>query len=112
VQAPANQADHVKGNVQSAWDQGYKGQGTVVAVIDSGADPSHKDFQTMPENPKLSKDDIQKKIERQGFGKYVNEKFPYVYIYADRAYDSLTSDDTNSHDSPHGKHVSGILAAD
>lgn len=48
VQAPANQADHVKGNVQSAWDQGYKGQGTVVAVIDSGADPSHKDFQTMP----------------------------------------------------------------
>ncbi len=24
--APANQADHVKGNVQSAWDQGYKGK--------------------------------------------------------------------------------------
>ena len=112
VQAPANQADHVKGNVQSAWDQGYKGQGTVVAVIDSGADPSHKDFQTMPESPKLSKDDVQKKIEQQGYGKYVNEKFPYVYNYADRDNDYITSDDTNSNDSPHGQHVSGIIAAD
>lgn len=112
VQAPANQADHVKGNVQSAWDQGYKGQGTVVAVIDSGADPSHKDFQTMPESPKLSKDDVQKKIEQQGYGKYVNEKFPYVYNYADRDNDYVTSDDTNSNDSPHGQHVSGIIAAD
>lgn len=112
VQAPANQADHVKGNVQSAWDQGYKGQGTVVAVIDSGADPSHKDFQTMPESPKLSKADVQKKIEQQGYGKYVNEKFPYVYNYADRDNDYITSDDTNSNDSPHGQHVSGIIAAD
>src|SRR5699024_3959055 len=68
VQTPTNQADHVKGNVQSAWDQGYKGQGTVVAVIDSGADPSHKDFQTMPENPKLSKDDIQKRLNSRGMG--------------------------------------------
>ncbi|EGF34793.1 PrtP precursor, partial [Lactobacillus helveticus MTCC 5463] len=57
-QQPANQADHVKGNVQSAWDQGYRGQGTVVAVIDSGADPTHKDFKTMPEDPKLSEDDF------------------------------------------------------
>lgn len=112
VQQPANQADHVKGNVQSAWDQGYRGQGTVVAVIDSGADPTHKDFQTMPEDPKLSKDDMQAKISKQGYGKYVNEKFPYVYNYADRDNDYITSDDTNANDSPHGQHVSGIIAAD
>lgn len=111
-QQPANQADHVKGNVQSAWDQGYRGQGTVVAVIDSGADPTHKDFQTMPEDPKLSKDDMQAKIAEQGYGKYVNEKFPYVYNYADRDNDYITSDDTNANDSPHGQHVSGIIAAD
>lgn len=110
--APANQADHVKGNVQSAWDQGYKGQGTVVAVIDSGADPTHKDFQTMPQNPKLNRDEMQKKIDQQGYGKYVNEKFPYVYNYADRDNDYITSDDTNPNDSPHGQHVSGIIAAD
>lgn len=112
VTPPANQADHVKGNVQSAWDQGYRGQGTVVAVIDSGADPTHKDFQTMPEDPKLSKEDMQKKLDKLGYGKYVNEKFPYVYNYADRDNNYITSDDSNSNDSPHGQHVSGIIAAD
>lgn len=66
----------------------------------------------MPESPKLSKDDVQKKIEQQGYGKYVNEKSPYVYNYADRDNDYITSDDTNSNDSPHGQHVSGIIAAD
>lgn len=42
--APTTQADHEKGNVEGAWDQGYRGQGMVVAVIDSGADTTHKDF--------------------------------------------------------------------
>lgn len=32
VTPPANNQDHVKGNVQSAWDQGYKGEHTVVAA--------------------------------------------------------------------------------
>ena len=54
VTPPANNQDHVKGNVQSAWDQGYKGEHTVVAVIDSGVDTSHKDFQPMPKDPKLN----------------------------------------------------------
>ncbi|WP_308557767.1 S8 family serine peptidase [uncultured Lactobacillus sp.] len=112
VQPPANEADHIKGNVKAAWEQGYEGQNTVVAVIDSGADPTHKDFQTMPSNPKLSKSDMEKKIASQGYGKYVNEKFPYVYNYADRDNDYITSDDTNPNDSPHGQHVSGIIAAD
>ena len=67
VPEPANQADHVKGNVQSAWNQGYRGQNTVVAVIDSGADPSHKDFQTMPSDPRLIKDEMQEKIDQQGY---------------------------------------------
>lgn len=91
VTPPANNQDHVKGNVQSAWDQGYQGQGTVVAVIDSGADTEHKDFQQMPENPKLSREDIQTKIDQQGYGKYVNEKFPYVYNYANRDNDYIKS---------------------
>lgn len=112
VTPPANNQDHVKGNVQSAWDQGYQGQGTVVAVIDSGADTEHKDFQQMPENPKLSREDIQTKIDQQGYGKYVNEKFPYVYNYANRDNDYIKSDDLNPNDSDHGQHVSGTIAAD
>ncbi len=39
----------------------------------------------MPQNPKLNRDEMQKKIDQQGYGKYVNEKFPLLsYIYADR----------------------------
>ena len=30
---------------QRAWDEyGYDGEGMIVGVIDSGVDPSHKDF--------------------------------------------------------------------
>lgn len=112
VYEPANNDTHVKGDVISAWKQGFLGQGTVVAVIDSGADPTHKDFQTMPSDPKLTADEIKNKIKAQGYGRYVNEKFPYVYNYADHDNDYITSDDSNPNDSPHGQHVSGIIAAD
>lgn len=112
VYAPANNDTHIKGDVISAWKQGYLGQGTVVAVIDSGADPTHKDFQTMPSDPKLTADEIKDQIKKQGYGHYVNEKFPYVYNYADHDNDYITADDNNPNDSPHGQHVSGIIAAD
>lgn len=105
---PANQQDHVKGNVQGAWDQGYQGQHQVVAVIDSGVDVDHKDFQTMPKDPKFSADDMKKKISDLGYGKYVNEKFPYVYNAVDNENDHMKGPD----DEPHGQHVSGIIAAD
>lgn len=108
VELPANNQDHVKGNVQSAWDQGYKGQHIVVAVIDSGVDTSHKDFQTMPEDPKLTLDEMKKAIEKLGYGTYVNSKFPFVYNAVDHDNQSMKGDD----DEPHGQHVSGIIAAD
>ena len=108
VELPANNQDHIKGNVQDAWDQGYKGQHTVVAVIDSGVDTSHKDFQTAPENPKLSKEDIEELIKKLGYGTYVSPKFPFVYNAVDHENQNMKGPD----DEPHGQHVSGIIAAD
>lgn len=108
VQLPANNQDHVKGNVQSAWDQGYRGEHTVVAVIDSGVDVHHKDFLTMPKNPKLTADQMKRLIERLGYGRYVNEKFPFAYNYVDNENDHLKAPNGE----PHGQHVSGIIAAD
>lgn len=105
---PANNQDHVKGNVQSAWDQGYKGEHTVVAVIDSGVDTSHKDFQTMPKDPKLTADQMKELIAKLGYGRYVNEKFPFVHNYVDNSEDDIKPEA----DEPHGQHVSGIIAAD
>lgn len=107
VELPANNQDHVKGNVQSAWDQGYKGQHIVVAVIDSGVDTDHKDFSTMPEDPKLSADKMKELIDKLGYGQYVNEKFPFVYNAIDHDNQHLKNDDVD-----HGQHVSGIIAAD
>ncbi|GFP07851.1 peptidase S8 [Lactobacillus helveticus] len=108
VQLPANNQDHVKGNVQSAWDQGYRGEHTVVAVIDSGVDVHHKDFLTMPKNPKLTADQMKRLIKRLGYGRYVNEKFPFAYNYVDNENDHLKAPNGE----PHGQHVSGIIAAD
>lgn len=56
-----------------------KGEGIAVAVIDSGVDPSHKDFQTAPTNPKFFKEDMEKIIKKLGHGRYVSPKFPYVH---------------------------------
>lgn len=108
VELPANNQDHIKGNVQSAWDQGYKGEHIVVAVIDSGVDVNHKDFLNMPKNPKLTANQMKELIKKLGHGRYVNEKFPYVYNAVDNENDHMKAPDSE----PHGQHVSGIIAAD
>lgn len=108
VELPANHQDHVKGNVQDAWDQGYKGEHTVVAVIDSGVDVYHKDFLTMPSDPKFTADQMKEMIKELGYGRYVDEKFPYVYNYVDNENEHMEGPD----EEPHGQHVSGIIAAD
>lgn len=108
VELPANNQDHVKGDVQSAWNQGYKGEHIVIAVIDSGVDVNHKDFLTMPKDPKLTATQMKRLIKNLGYGRYVNEKFPFVYNYVDNEDDHMKAPDSE----PHGQHVSGIIAAD
>lgn len=107
VELPANNQDHIKANVQSAWDQGYKGEHTVVVVIDSGVDVYHKDFLNMPKDPKLTADQVKELIKKLGHGRYVDEKFPYVYNAVDNQNGHMEAPD----DEPHGQHVSGIIAA-
>lgn len=108
--APTTQADHEKGNVAGAWEQGYRGQGMVVAVIDSGADTTHKDFQQAPTDPKLSQADAKAKINELGYGRYASEKFPFVYNYASKSNDWIKDDGPSA--SQHGQHVAGIIGAD
>nr|WP_246011980.1 S8 family serine peptidase [Lactobacillus xujianguonis] len=79
-----------------------------VAVIDSGIDVDHKDFQTMPKDPKLTADEMKEKIKELGYGRYVNEKIPYAYNYVDNENEHLKGPDNE----PHGQHVSGTIAAD
>lgn len=109
VTPATTEKDHVKGNVQAAWDQGYQGQGMVVSVIDSGADTNHKDFAQAPKDPAISKEEAQAQINKLGYGTYASEKFPFVYNYASRSNDWIKDDGPDA--SQHGQHVSGIIGA-
>lgn len=85
---------------KQVWDElGYKGQGTVVSVIDSGIDVTHKDL-------KLT--DIKKAKIKSAANSYGTLKVPYVYNYADKNYDVV---DKNMATDMHGMHVAGIVAA-
>ncbi|ASS88716.1 S8/S53 family peptidase [Geobacillus lituanicus] len=96
---------------QAAWaDAGYKGEGTVIAVIDTGVDPNHKDFKlTDPSKESLTKDKVEKIIQdKQLKGKFYTDKVPYGYNYFDKNNEIL---DLGPEASMHGMHVAGITAA-
>ncbi|MBF0780980.1 MULTISPECIES: S8 family serine peptidase [unclassified Granulicatella] len=93
-------------DVQALWDKGIKGQGQVVAVIDSGIDPSH-DVLNMTDmtNAKYpTAASIQKAKETAGinYGKWYNDKLVFAFNYAD-----WNDDLKEKNQESHGMHVSG-----
>ncbi|WP_195987636.1 S8 family serine peptidase [Clostridium sp. D53t1_180928_C8] len=83
-------------------DYGYKGEGLVVSVIDTGIDPSHKDMKlTDPSKAKLKKENT-----NIGLGKFYTDKVPYGYNFADK-----NDEIVDLTGSMHGMHVAGIVAA-
>ena len=95
--------------------KGDYGEGTVIAVLDTGLDYTHEAFQYMPENPAWSNADVAEKlntkslIAEQRSGSldvkdvYVSAKVPFAYDYADDDPDVYPSY------SNHGTHVAGII---
>ncbi len=105
---PANQDTLTKGNVQGLWDEGYQGQGMIVAVIDSGVTP-HPDLRLSDDSTAtLTKTKAGEKIAELGYGTYVNSKIPFAYDYSNN--DSVNTQNTPA-GSSHGEHVAGIIAA-
>lgn len=92
--------------VYQVWDElNYKGEGMVIAVIDSGIDPSHKDLVLTESGRKAAK---LKDTNPQGPGKYFTEKIPYGYNFADFNTEIV---DKNIFTYMHGMHVAGIIGA-
>ncbi|MBE5751506.1 MAG: hypothetical protein E7357_03750 [Clostridiales bacterium] len=91
------------------------GEGTVIAILDTGLDYTHEAFQRQPENPAWSNEDVSEKLnalnlraESRSNGLetkdvYVSSKVPFAYDYADDDADVYPSY------SNHGTHVAGII---
>ena len=98
-------------NVGAAYDLGYDGSGSVIAVIDSFVNINHNFFtQPAEEMAELSKEEIKAVIDgglsvsnATISNAYKSTKFPFVYNYAN---DSATLNTS----SLHGNHVTGIAA--
>ena len=92
--------------VQSLWDKGYKGQGRVVAVIDSGLDPNH-DILHLTDTSKAkykNKAELEAVKEKAGidYGKWYSDKLIYAFNYYD--WDNNLKE---KKDKSHGMHVVG-----
>ncbi|WP_346906001.1 S8 family serine peptidase, partial [Clostridium sp.] len=94
---------------KQTWANGYNGEGTVVAVIDSGMDSTHKDMVlTNEDKGELQEDEIQAISKKNELlGTYRTSKVPYGYNYMDENQEILDLGEGASH----GMHVSGIVGA-
>ncbi|MHA6250705.1 S8 family serine peptidase [Oceanobacillus sp. CAU 1775] len=96
---------------QQAWrDYGFKGEGMVVGVIDSGVDPSHRDMVLSDnETGKLTEQFVNDTIAKEDLpGKYHTEKVPYGYNYMD---ENQEIREIHAGANYHGMHVAGTVGA-
>lgn len=93
-------------NADKPWKEGHTGDGTVIAVLDSGCNVSHEVFAdgSLMESPALSKADIEAFAAKGGTkGAYVSSRIPFAYDY----YSRDTGVSTTNH---HGTHVTALAA--
>lgn len=91
----------------------YNGEGTAVAVLDSGFDCSHEVFDLQPTNQVITQSSIGEVLDQTRAAEttkglkvsdvYYSKKIPFVYDYADK------DPDVTPYDSEHGTHVAGII---
>ncbi|ALS76302.1 hypothetical protein AUC31_14350 [Planococcus rifietoensis] len=96
---------------RQVWaDSKFQGEGMVVAVIDTGIDPDHKDFNISDDSKvDLTKSDVEGLISKDGLkGAYQNVKVPYAYNYYDK---NAEIQDDGPDASMHGMHVAGTVGA-
>lgn len=94
----------------------FKGKGQLIAVIDSGGDPTHDIFTKPGISPDITADELKIKdaattdqlvaAHDLSKGKFFNNKIPFGYNYADK-----NQNITETAKRSHGMHVSGIIAA-
>ncbi len=113
VEATINEVDVYGTGIYDSSDIDYKGDGILVAVLDTGFDRNHRAFQIMPEEQKLTYAQVSQKMGELAASAmspitvddvYYNAKVPFAYDYAD------DDPDVFPKSSSHGLHVAGIIA--
>lgn len=110
-----NQCDVETGIAEN--DTEYKGQGMVVAVLDSGLDYHHNAFLSDVPVATITKEKVANVLDKTVANSlykeeltvddvYLSRKVPFAYDYADNDADVLPAE------SDHGTHVSGIIVGD
>lgn len=91
---------------QTWGDAKFQGEGMVVAVIDSGIDPDHKDF--VLSNTTTGELTAEEVTAAGLKGKFYTDKVPFAYNYYDL---NDTIKDIGPDASMHGMHVAGTVGA-
>ena len=99
-----NYASHMT-TVYKMWEEmGYTGEGTVIAVLDSGVNYHHPDMKLSDgAKIRITENDAKALIQKLGYGTYYSDKVPFAYSYS--GYYEM-----DNHSNTHGLHVSGIAA--
>ena len=107
-QDPANLSAHLMMHIDQV---AQKGEGKVIAVIDTGVDMAHPAFTgELAGTPPLTPQKVAAMTSQLGEGKtgvYVSQKFPFAYDYADGDNDASPAKTPYA---SHGTHVAGIAA--
>ena len=107
-QDPANLSAHLMMHIDQV---AQKGEGKVIAVIDTGVDMAHPAFTgELAGTPPLTPQKVAAMTSQLGEGKtgvYVSQKFPFAYDYADGDNDASPA---KSPYGSHGTHVAGIAS--
>ena len=107
-QDPANLSAHLMMHIDQV---AQKGEGKVIAVIDTGVDMTHPAFTgELAGSPPLTPQKVAAMTSQLGEGKtgvYVSQKFPFAYDYADGDNDASPAKTPYA---SHGTHVAGIAS--
>lgn len=113
VSAIENNVDVYDTGIFNSSSVSYTGEGTAVAVLDSGFDCSHSVFQNLPNTAMITEADVIEILNQTIAAQFTNnlklsdvyysKKIPFAYDYADK------DSDVFPYDSEHGTHVAGII---